>query len=845
MTLGDLGRDASPRGRRGRALRRLILAVSVAGVLVAGMITPVILGAGLVVNDAASVFLDAGCDVHEKPPPQRSTMYASDGKTLIARFFTQNRAPVHLRDVPKGLVQALIATEDRRFYQHHGVDVRGLVRAAAHDLSNGGRTQGGSTLTMQYVKQVMYYQATTDAQRQAAIAPNLGRKLHNAKCALELERRYTKDQILERYLNIAFFGENSYGIATAAKTYFGEPVARLTVPQGALLVGLLQAPSQYDPFIHPQAALLRRNEVIANMVAVGDLDRATAIRYVRTPLGLDSSRPPPVPEGCANANPAIPNAGFFCEYAVNWLTTHGVTEQELTTGGLHIVSTLNATLQTQGQQAVWRAGLKPTADYILVMPSVDPRTGAVTSMISSRRYGLDGRRNAESVQPLFTAAYAGAGSTYKYFTAASALSAGAPTSFQLTTPGNRYRTTNCASGDYTVRNVGHYPDTMPLRDALPQSSNTYFVAMEDQFFGCRLGPIVDTALKLGLNRLRQPRNRSAAGSIAHEVVRSEEPTFTLGQEPTSALELTGAFSAAANDGVFCPPTPFARITSNTGAGLHLDRPACRRVLSPYVARTLVSLMRRDTHDGTAASYFQKWYAKNGSDVGGKTGTDNNATDNGNSALWFVGSTPHLVAAASLVNPHNPKQTVHDLPHLPGNWVGQDIFGAYASTYWLAAYGPALRHKWTWPSPSAVPGGRSVPSVTGDHRERAISRLRQAGFKVAVFPVPCGSDRSPGTVAYQQPPRANPGAVVTICLSSGDAPYVYVPPPPPPPAPIYRNPSPRQQPQPRPEPRPRPEPQPQPRPKPPPRTKPPAPTLPPIPTPPGRGPGNSHGPPSGG
>jgi membrane peptidoglycan carboxypeptidase len=809
----------------------------VAGVLVAAMVSPVVLGAGFVVNDATGVFLGAGCDVHEKPPPQRSTMYASDGRTVIARFFTQNRSPVHLRDVPKELVRALIDTEDRRFFQHHGVDVRGIVRAAAHDLSGGGNTQGGSTLTMQYVKQVMYYQATTDAQRQAAIAPSLHRKLHNAKCALELEQHYTKDQILERYLNIAFFGENSYGIATAAKTYFGKPVSELTVPEGALLVGLLQAPSQYDPFAHPQAALQRRNEVLANMVAVGDLPPATGIRYVRTPLGLDSSRPPPVPEGCNYANPGVPNAGFFCQYAVDWLTAHGVSEQELTTGGLRIVTTLDARLQTQGQRAIWRAGLKPTADYILVMPSVDPTTGAVTSMITSRRYGLDGRRNAESVQPLFTSAFAGAGSTYKYFTAAAALTAGAPVSFDLTTAGNRYKTKNCASGDYTVHNAGHYPDTMQLRDALPQSSNTYFVAMEDQFFGCRLGPIVDTALRLGLNRLRQPLNQSAAGSIAREVVHSEEPTFTLGQEPTSALELTGAFGAAANDGVFCPPTPLVRVTSTTGAGLRLDRPSCRRVLDPYVARTLVSLMRHDTHDGTAASYFQKWYARKGSDVAGKTGTDNNERDNGNSALWFVGSTPHLVAAASLVNPQNPKQTVHDLPHMPGDWVGQDVFGAYASTYWLAAYGPALHHRWTWPSAASLPARRTVPSVLGEHRGAAVSRLREDGFKVAVFPVECGSDRPRGTVAYQQPPRGNPGTVVTICLSSGNAPYVYVPPPPPvyQPAPVHSSP-----------PRHQPKPQPKPTPAPPRRTHPPGPVPPPIPTPPpGRGPGPpGHGPPGG-
>jgi membrane peptidoglycan carboxypeptidase len=758
--------------RVGRSLAGLLVAIVAAGVLSAGMLVPVALGLGHVASDAADRFLHASCDVHEQPPAMRSTLFARDGRTAIARFFTQNRAPVALSAVPRTLVHALVDTEDRRFYQHHGVDVRGLARAALHDAS-GGDTQGGSTLTMQYVKQVRYYQATSDAGRQAAIATTLARKLQNAKCAIELERKFTKAQILDKYLNIAFFGENSYGIGIAARTYFGVPVSKLTVPQSALLVGLLQAPSQYDPFHHADLALQRRNQVLANMVDVGDLDRATAARYQQAPLALGAKRPPPVREGCTAANPFVANAGFFCDYAVSWLRAHGISDTRLTTGGLNVVTTLDAHLQARGQAAIWRAGLRTSADYVLVMPSIDPRTGGVTTMISSRRYGLANRRT-ESVDPLFTAAYAGAGSTYKYFTATAALTAGAPTSLRLTTPNNRYRARHCGPGRYTVHNAGNYPSTMALSDALPQSSNTYFVALEDEFFGCHLGPIVDTAVRLGMHRLQQPLNSSAAASIAKEVVRSEEPTFTLGQEPTSPLELTGAFAAAANDGVFCPPHPIVRVTATGGAPVPLKQDACRRVLTPYVARTVETLMRKDTRTGTAASYFHGWYAHGGSDVAGKTGTDNDAADTGNSALWFVGSTPHLVAAAALVNPRNPKQTVHDLPGLPGRSIGQDVFGAYASTFWLDAYGSALRSPWVWPSPSALPG-RPVPRVIGLRAGAAVATLRSAGFRPEIFPVPCASNRPAGVVAYQQPPRAVAASLVVVCLSSGHAAYVSRPP----------------------------------------------------------------------
>jgi membrane peptidoglycan carboxypeptidase len=759
-----------------RTVLELISSLVLAGVLIAAMLVPFVGWAGIVARSAASRFLAEQCDFTETPVPQRSYLLARDGKTVIATLFAQNRAPVRLEDVPKPLVQALIATEDRRFYQHHGVDFRSLVRAAVHDASGDGGTQGGSTLTMQYVKQVRYYQAQNEAERAAAIDPNLDRKLQNAKCAIDLEQHNSKNQILEKYLNIAFFGENSYGVATAAETYFGVPVSRLTVPQAAMLVGLVRAPTLYDPFINPKTARDRRDEVLRNMAEVGDISAHEAADYMSQPLGLASSKPPPVREGCVYANPAVANAGFFCDYAVRWLTSHGFTEQTLDTAGLNIVTTLDARLQTAGQKAVWRGGLKANADYILVMPSVDPATGDVTTMISSRRFGVESADHGQSSEPLFTGAYAGAGSTYKYFTAAAALSAGAPTSLSLSTPGNTYTTRNCNSGKYQIRNAGDYPSTMQLADALPQSSNTYFVAMEDEFFGCKLSPIVDTALRLGMDRLNQPLNDTAAASIAKEVVRSEEPTFTLGQEPTSPLELTGAFSAAVNDGVFCPPAPILHVYSSTGAAMKVDRPACHRELSQYVARTVVTLMRADTHNGTARSYFGDWYAKNGSDVAGKTGTDNNAADNGNSALWFVGMTPHLVSAASLVNPQNPKQTVHDLPNLPGVSVGQDVFGAYASTYWLDAYGPTLaRTHWSWPSAESLVGS-APPRVIGRSLENAKAALTDAGFRVSVFPVACGSPMYAGLVAYQQPPLAEPGSAVTICLSSGISPYVYTPPP---------------------------------------------------------------------
>src|SRR3954463_7667853 len=233
-------------------LGRLVVLLVIAGVLATGLLLPYVGGAGLIAKAGADKFLGTQCNLTEEPVQQRTTMYANDGKTVIATLFDQNRQVVSLSRIPKAVTNALISTEDRRFYSHHGVDMRGLVRGALK--TTNGDTQGASTLTEQYVKQVRYYQATTDSERAAAIDQNIDRKILDAQCALKIERESTKPEILEKYLNIAAFGENSYGIATAAQTFFGVDVTKLTVPQAAMLVGLVKAPTDLDPFYHPQAA---------------------------------------------------------------------------------------------------------------------------------------------------------------------------------------------------------------------------------------------------------------------------------------------------------------------------------------------------------------------------------------------------------------------------------------------------------------------------------------------------------------------------------------------------------------------------------------------------------------
>ncbi len=747
---------------------RLAGALVGAGILSAAVLLPFVGGAGLLASKAAGDFVNTTCDLTITPAAQTSTIYASDDTTPIATLYAQNRRDVPLTQVPKPVQDALISTEDRRFYEHHGVDLHGLVRAAVSDSTGGGDTQGGSTLTMQYVKQVRYYQASTAAGQAAAVEQNLDRKVQDAKCAIDLEKKYTKDQILDDYFNIAFFGENSYGIQVAAETYFGVPAAKLTVPQGAMLVGLLQSPSALDPFNDAAAARTRRNVVLDNMVANGKLSAADATKYKATGLGLAGKNAPAASEGCAATSSKIANAGFFCDYVLDWLqNTGGLSRRTIETGGLKIVTTLDVNLQNNGQQAVWNSGLDTNSPTALVMPSVDPKTGHVTSMITSRHYGVG---PGQTTLPLFTSAYAGAGSTYKYFTAITALKLGVQPDFTLTT-NNSYTTKNCPVTDpKPIANAGSYRPTLPLQDALPESVNTYFVGMEDQLFGCNIAPIVQTAQGLGMNALNTP-TQDGKSTYAKDVVDQNQAGFTLGFASTSALELTGAYSAMANDGVFCPPTPVLGVTNSAGKAVTYKTQGCSRQFSPQVARTLESIMVKDTNSylGTAGSYFSQWYANGGSPIASKTGTNNDRSDQGNSALWYVGVTPTLTSAAALVNPSDPAALVSGLPSNVTN-NGSDVFGAYAATFWLDAYQPTLsQQSWSWPAADDVPNPVSVPNLLGQSPDEATTTLQGLGLTASVSTVVCGSGEPAGTVGYYGPRTVSAGDAVTLCLSNGTAP----------------------------------------------------------------------------
>jgi membrane peptidoglycan carboxypeptidase len=762
-----------------------------AAILTAGLLLPYVGGLGLAARHESAKFLNTTCNLQETQPPQASTFYASDGKTVLARLFTQDRQPVPLSQIPLDLQHALVATEDRRFYSHHGVDMRGLLRSAVSNA--GGSTQGGSTLTMQYVKQIRYYQAGQDvAKQQAAISQNLNRKIEDAKCAIYIEstKHESKDTILDNYLNIAFFGENSYGIETAAQTYFNKTVDKLTLPESALLVGLLRAPSQYDPFVNLAAAKTRRNEVLQNLVAVHDLSQADADRYAATPVRLATTSAPLVREGCSSANTKILNAGFFCDYAQAWLeNTQGITD--LTTGGYKIVTTLDANLQNSAQSKLW-ASFPATAAMTAVVPAVDPRNGNVVSMATSKLYGTttSAKDITHTVVPDFTNYTASGASTYKLFSLLTALQTGVPSDWTMGTnqDGTGYTPKNCYGSTVAAKNGDaneSYNVNETLASATAKSSNTFFVGMDDSLLTCDLQPIVNMALALGMNGLKQPVQAGSKTTIGQDIVTNQYVLpIALGSGlGTSPLELAGAYAAVANGGNFNAPSPVLSITDETGAPVVVKRTPAVRVVSPQVAAQAVQILAGDTTGvGTSAGPFASWYSQNTSVVAGKTGTAVNggtAAGTKNSALWFVGMTPTLVATTAIFDPNAPSNPIPSLPNAvdPAN----QAYGAYASQVWLNMFTPTLLPQhWSWPDPNSPSFGQAIPQIVGMTAKDAQAQLAAAGFKMAYLDpsLQCASPQPPGTIAFAGPQLATPGSTITVCVSNSIQQYIYTAPPPP-------------------------------------------------------------------
>ncbi|GAA5121643.1 penicillin-binding protein [Pseudonocardia adelaidensis] len=746
-----------------------------AGVVVAGMAFPLTAGLGLVASDTGDSVNTVSADLVDGPLPQSTTVTDSAG-VPIARFFEQgqNRRSVTADQVSPAMKAAIVAIEDRRFYQHNGVDWQGTLRALAANSASGEVVQGASTLTQQYVKNYMLYVAAeNETERLKATEQTPARKLKEAQIALQMEQRLSKDEILTRYLNIVSFGNGAAGIAAAARTYFNTTPDKLTVPQAALLAGMVNSTSAFDPVTNPQASLERRNLVINQMRDQQMIDDAQAQAALATPLGVANPLNTQ-PNGCIGAG----DAGFFCKYVVDYLTEAGFSLEQLNRGGYTIKSTLDRNVLDH-MKASLDAEVPPQQPNVAnVMSVVQPGSDKhrVLGMASSRTFGLDAEEKETSYGLPYEPVNLGAGSTYKIFTSATALEKGMGINYQLTVPPSGYASPIYVDGagrPLPVRNSSeNTPPRMSLTDALAQSPNTAFIKLEE-FTG--IPDVVDMAVRLGMRSLAttpfvdpatgRPTDRSIA-----EVTKAQNlASFTLGVSPTSVLELANVGATLASAGKWCPPSPIESVTDAAGNPVPVTEAPCEQAVDPGLANAMFNALSKDDQPGGTAAGAASQVGWN-RPMAGKTGT----TQQHKSAA-FVGFVPQLSGAVITFDNSRSPRPLCDGAGSPFPCRSGNIFGGKTpAETWFGAMKPLVDPLPALPLPPVderfLVGGEEsrIPDVIGDPENEAREELEKAGWKVSVREVDNAADR--GTVVGQDPNgSALPGETVELSISSGEAP----------------------------------------------------------------------------
>ncbi len=680
----------SPRSPLSR-LFTVLLAGLLAGLVLALAALPGGLLGGFAARAALGAYADLPDALRTPVQPQRSYLYANDGKTLITTFYDVNRTDVPLAEIAPVMRQAIIAAEDRRFYSHGGADLRGIARALVANVKGGGTEQGGSTLTMQYVRNVLKTDPNrTPEERQAATEQTVGRKLQEIRYANALEQSLSKDEILNRYLNIAYFGSGAYGVAAASQRYFGKAPADLTLGEASLLAGLVQSPDAYSPIDGDKdQALTRRGYVLDAMAETGAITAQQAAAAKAEALTL---RPTAQPNGCTATAQGHDDWGFFCDYLRRWWITQpafGSTpeerEQALRRGGYRVVTTLDPKIQETAQEQatkVYGYGNKRA----LPIAAVEPGTGRVLAMAVNRHYSLDANPDGQAnhpntVNPLISggASVDGyqAGSTFKMFTMLAALEAGKPLSTGFDAPSRlptRYASDDEGNCDGTWCPANANPQWMDgyrmMWDGFGRSVNTYFVWLAEQVGEDK---VVEMAQRLGIT-FRADSDAAFARDNA-----ANWGAFTLGVAATTPLDLANAYATVAAEGTYCTPLPVVSVTAPDGDAVDVAQPSCKRVLEPDVARAATDAARcpvgqqsafEQCNGGTATAVDRIV----GRPVAGKTGSsERNATET------FVGYTPQVAVAGIAANPD-------DVNDLVGSAVQAKVIDAVARTIKTALTG---------------------------------------------------------------------------------------------------------------------------------------------------------------
>jgi len=755
---------------------------------VAAGVFPAAAMSGLAAKAGGQTFANLPSELKDFSSPQITRIYAADNKTQISQFYDEFRSDVPLKDISPYMREAIVAAEDREFFRHKGVDFKGVARALVNN-NKGKAKQGASTITMQWVRMSLAYSATKPQEVIDSTKDTPKRKVTEMKYALQVEKELSKDQILERYLNIAPFGNQAYGVFAASQVYFNKKPKDLTIGQAAMLAGMVKAPTSFNPTSkdgYKQIHDRRNNYVIPGMVQMGKITQVEADKALKEPIPTTVK---PVANGCVSV---AKNAwGFFCDYFYRWWMGReefGPTpydrERRLKSGGYRITTTLDVKAQTAARANITDK-INDNNKNALLVAAVEPGDGKVRALAANRKYKLDDPSNPQNAlssdprkadqgvrgsypnttNPLLTGGgditgYQ-AGSVFKMFTMVAALEKGYPLGYTINAP-KQFRSNyiidpnspsacpgthfwcpgNAGEGEAGVYNMW---------TGFGNSVNTYFVPLE-QTVGAE--NVVSVAKRFGVQfRVKQDADLAGPGSA------NQWGAFTLGVSASTPLDMANAYATLAGDGMYCEPTPIEQITTQNNEKLDVGKPHCTRATSKDVARAALDAARCPVGDsaqlgschGTTAGQTHGVVKH---PVFGKTGT----TDKDKTAALIAGTTS-LVVAGYMVNP--------DYQNHPDHMSHQVVNPAVWNT--LADYmdgKPKVQFKTPDSDKIAYGDQRSIPDVSCDPISQAKDRLEGAGFDVSVGNT-VDSTCPAGTAADTNPSgRTIKGGVVVIEVSNG-------------------------------------------------------------------------------
>lgn len=702
-----------PRRRRARVAAFVGVVAACAVGFSAMVAAPAAFSASAVTESAIGYWDSLPTDLPlDQALPQHTILLDKDGKEF-ARFFSENRIDVPLKSIAPVFTEALVATEDARFYEHGGIDGIGIVRATVSNVRGGSR-QGASTLTQQLVQNILLSNARTATEESVARGDSYADKLRELKYAVALDERYTKDEILESYSNAVYFGNTAYGVEAASKIYFNTTAAKLTLPQAATLVGIVKGPSVYDPVAHPKAATDRRNTVISRLETTGKIDAAAAEAARNTPLTLHRGT---IPSGCSKS--AYP---YYCSLVKGEILsnpafgkTKELREQRFTRGGM----TLTTALDRKAMDAAARdvtAALGNDNRAALGTATIVPGTGKISSIAQNRDWGT-GPGQTEMI-------YAGqpfqVGSAMKPIVLATALEQGIPASTRLSASAF-YTPTGLDAPPGGFSNYGNNDyGVLDARGALRLSSNTYFIRLIEK---TGVLPVADMAARLGIESL--PRSGPRA-------INGHEASLALGAYEITPLEMANAFSVFAGKGIACNPVSIVSgIRTDTRAKIPVSDPDCHQAIAPAVADTVADALRYPLSPGGSIGTLG---GLAGRDAGAKTGTTNDYMAN-----WTVGITPQFSTAIWLGDPRGAAQ--YPLTELQAygrtfyNLTGSEV----AAPVWKKIMEdihtglPARALPRANDAATSISTAHMVPDVRGLNVEQAVTALIRSGITPTVNP----------------------------------------------------------------------------------------------------------------